>query len=130
MSTKYYEGIGRRKTTVARVRIYEGKSSSTINGGPYDEYFADKTLSEKVNKPISVAGLDGKIYFSAKVSGGGTTGQLEAIQHGIGRALVIMDASLKPAERKAGFVTRDPRMVERKKYNQSKARKKHQFSKR
>ena len=127
---KYFEGIGRRKTTTARVRIIEGKSMSTINGKAYDEYFNDAALSKDVVKPISVAGLDGKVYFTAKVNGGGITGQLEAIAHGIGRALIEMNPDLKTDLRKAGYITRDPRMVERKKYNQPKARKKSQFSKR
>lgn len=127
---KYFEGIGRRKTTTARVRVYEGKSASTVNDKPFDEYFGDKRLSADLLKPISVAGLDGKVYFTAKVNGGGTTGQLDAITHGIGRALVNMNPELKAELRKAGYVTRDPRMVERKKYNQPKARKKSQFSKR
>ncbi len=127
---KYFEGIGRRKTTSARVRVYSGKSMSTINGKAFDEYFGDKSLGNDAVKPISVAGLDGKVYFTAKVSGGGTTGQVGAVAHGLGRALVKMDETLKPDLRKAGYITRDPRMVERKKYHQVKARKKSQFSKR
>jgi small subunit ribosomal protein S9 len=127
---KYYLGVGRRKTTVARVRVMEGKAMSTINEKPFDEYFGDKTIANNALKPISAAGLDGKIYFSAKVNGGGTTGQVEAIQNGLAKALVEMDPLLKPVMRKSRFITRDNRMVERKKYNQVKARKKHQFSKR
>ena len=103
---------------------------STINEKPFDEYFGDTTISMNVNKPISAAGLDGKVYFTAKVNGGGTTGQLEAIQNGLARALVVLDETLKPVLRKAGYITRDNRMVERKKYNHVKARKKPQFSKR
>lgn len=127
---KYFEGIGRRKTSTSRVRIYEGKAMSTINDKPFDEYFSDKRLLTDLVKPISVAGLDGKLYFTAKVSGGGSTGQAEAIAHGLGRALTIMNPEFKSELRKAGYITRDPRMVERKKYNQPKARKKSQFSKR
>jgi small subunit ribosomal protein S9 len=127
---KYFEGIGRRKTTTARVRIYEGKSMSTINGKPYEEYFNDSSFAKDALVPFSVVGLDGKMYFTAKLSGGGTTGQLGALTHGIGRALIEMNADYKVELRKAGFITRDPRMVERKKYNQPKARKKSQFSKR
>lgn len=108
----------------------EGSKMSTINDKPFDEYFADKKLGKVAIRPISVAGLDGKVYFTATVNGGGTTGQVEAITHGLGRALVNMDESLKTELRKAGYITRDPRMVERKKYNQPKARKKSQFSKR
>lgn len=127
---KYFEGIGRRKTTTARVRVYEGKSASTINGKPFDLYFSDKRVAKDVTRPISLVGLDEKVYFTAVVNGGGTTGQLEAITHGLGRALIEMNSQLKSELRKAGYITRDPRMVERKKYNQPKARKKSQFSKR
>jgi small subunit ribosomal protein S9 len=126
---KYFEGIGRRKTSTARVRIYSGKTISTINEKPYTDYFSLEVTND-ITKPFAVAGVEGKYYFTAKVSGGGITGQLEAVQLGIGRALVNMDASLKPVLRKAGFITRDPRMVERKKYHRRKARKKPQFSKR
>lgn len=126
---KYFEGIGRRKTSTARVRIYEGKSTSTVNDKPFDKYFETKNSNDLL-KPFAIAGLEGKYYFTAKVSGGGLTGQLEAIQLGIGRALVKVDQTHKSVLRKAGFATRDPRMVERKKYNQRKARKKPQFSKR
>jgi len=126
---KYFEGIGRRKTSTARVRIYSGKSTSTVNEKPFDKYFTTKNPNDLM-KPLAITGLEGKYYFSATVNGGGATGQLEAIQLGIGRALVKMDPSLKSELRKAGFMTRDPRMVERKKYNQRKARKKPQFSKR
>lgn len=126
---KYFEGVGRRKTSTARVRVYQGKNTSTINDKPYNEYFTED-LSNKVSKPLGVVGLEGKYYFSAKVSGGGLTGQLEAIQLGIGRALVKMDSTMKSVLRKSGFITRDPRMVERKKYHHVKARKKPQFSKR
>ncbi len=127
---KYFEGIGRRKTSTSRVRVYEGKGMSMINEKPYDEYFGDPKLAELVLKPISVAGLDGKVFFTAHVNGGGTTGHVGAISHGLGRALIELNPELKTELRKAGFITRDPRMVERKKYNQPKARKKGQFSKR
>jgi small subunit ribosomal protein S9 len=126
---KYFEGIGRRKTSTARVRIYQGKTLSTINDKPVTDYFA-MDVSNKATSPLAVAGLEGKYYFTAKVTGGGITGQLEAIQLGIGRALIKMDPALKPSLRKAGYITRDPRMVERKKYHHVKARKKPQFSKR
>jgi small subunit ribosomal protein S9 len=129
-SKKYYLGIGRRKTTVARVRVMEGKAMSTINDKPFDEYFGDPTIAANILKPISAAGLDSKIYFTAKVNGGGTTGQVGALQNGLAKAIVAMDETLKPVVRKAGFITRDNRMVERKKYNHVKARKKPQFSKR
>ncbi len=127
---KYFEGIGRRKTSIARVRIYEGKSTSTINGVPVNEYFKEEGYDQETVKPLYTAGLESKIYFTATVEGGGTTGQIGAINLGLARALVEYDESLKSSLRKEGFITRDPRMVERKKYNHPKARKKFQFSKR
>lgn len=130
MSDRYYEGIGRRKTSSARVRIYAGKSPSTVNGKPINDYFCAQGASSDILEPFTVVGLDGKYYFTAKVQGGGVAGQQGAVKLGIARALYEMDAELKPTLRKKGLVTRDPRMVERKKYNQKKARRKHQFSKR
>jgi small subunit ribosomal protein S9 len=128
---KYFEGIGRRKTSTCRVRIYEGDEASTVNGMPIEEYFksipdAKKTIME----PLDTVELKGKYYFTAKVNGGGTTGQVDSVQLGLARALYSMDEELKPALRQADLVTRDPRAVERKKYNKHKARKAHQFSKR
>ena len=129
--TKYTEGIGRRKTSTCRVRLFEGDEVSTINGLPVEEYFKGNPEAKKtVMEPLVVAGLVGKYHFTAKVNGGGTTGQLESIVLGLSRAIYSMDETLKPSLRKEGFVTRDPRAVERKKYNQRKARKKPQFSKR
>ena len=129
-SVKYYLGIGRRKTTVARVRIYAGKATSVVNDKPYDQYFNTGANAKNTLKPLTLVGLEGKYYYSANVNGGGITGQVGAIQLGIGRALYKMNPELKSELRKAGFVTRDSRMVERKKYHQVKARKKGQFSKR
>jgi len=130
VKNSYFEGIGRRKTSTARVRVYSGKAVSSINDKPFNEYF-DRNISElDILKPISAVGLNDKVYFTAKVRGGGVTGQVEAIQVGIGRALLKMDETFKPVLRKSGFITRDPRMVERKKYHRRKARKKPQFSKR
>lgn len=127
---KYFEGIGRRKTSTCRVRIYAGTDTSVVNELSVDKYFTAGNAAEDILKPFTAAGVEGKYYFTAKVSGGGLTGQMEAIQLGIGRALYKMDPDLKSPLRKAGFVTRDPRMVERKKYNLKKARAKRQFSKR
>jgi small subunit ribosomal protein S9 len=128
---KYTEGIGRRKTSTARVRIYQGDSASTVNKVAVSEYFSAKKDAEKiVNRPLIVVGLEGKYYFTAKVSGGGITGQLESVRLGLARALYKMDPDLKTILRKEGLVTRDPRAVERKKYHHVKARKKPQFSKR
>ena len=131
MAKKYFEGIGRRKTSTARVRIYEGDSTPTVNDMPFEEYFSKvKNAEDIVKKPLRVTNLDGKYFFSAKVSGGGMTGQVESIRLGISRALYKMDPDLKPVLRKEELVTRDPRMVERKKYHRIKARKRPQFSKR
>jgi small subunit ribosomal protein S9 len=131
VSKKYFEGIGRRKTSTSRVRIYEGKDASTINGMPVEEYFKGLPNAKKdIIEPLAVTELTDKYYFTAHVNGGGTTGQLEAIRLGLARAIYAMDEDLKSPLRKAELVTRDPRAVERKKYNQRKARKKRQFSKR
>jgi small subunit ribosomal protein S9 len=128
---KYFEGIGRRKTSTCRVRIYEGKEASTVNGLPIKEYFQGIPDAEKkIMKPLDTVELRGKYYFTAKVQGGGTTGQVDSVQLGLARALYAMDEELKPALRQADLVTRDPRAVERKKYHHKKARKKPQFSKR
>ena len=128
---KYTEGIGRRKTSTARVRLYKGDKASTINGSAINEHFTTKKDSEKfIMRPLIVVGLEGKYYFTAKVSGGGITGQMEAVRLGLARALYEMNPELKTVLRKEGLVTRDPRAVERKKYHHLKARKKPQFSKR
>ncbi len=128
---KYFEGIGRRKTSTCRVRVYKGDKASTINGKSVDVYFSIiKDSINVINEPLKVTELEGKAYFTATVRGGGIMSQADAIKLGIGRALIEMDETLKPVLRKAGFVTRDPREVERKKYHQIKARKKPQFSKR
>ncbi len=127
----YFEGIGRRKTSTARVRIYAGEKASTVNGKAIDKYFYSiKDSVDQVNKPFTVTGLNDKYHFSAKVRGGGKSSQIDAVQLGVSRALYSMDESLKPVLRKEDLVTRDPRAVERKKYNHVKARKKPQFSKR
>lgn len=128
---KYTEGIGRRKTSTARVRIYKGDKACTVNGKALVDYFSTKADAEKiVKRPLIVVGMEGKYYFIAKVSGGGLTGQLEAVRLGLARALYEMDSELKATLRKEGLVSRDPRAVERKKYHHRKARKKPQFSKR
>ena len=128
---KYFEGIGRRKRSAARVRIYAGDKGSTVNGKAMDKYFAGTPNSENiVKRPLIVLGLENKYFFSAKVLGGGFTGQVEAVRLGLARALVKMDESLKATLKKEKLLTRDPREVERKKYAHVKARKKPQFSKR
>lgn len=127
---KYTEGIGRRKVSTARVRLYEGKEASTINGKVLEEYFAGKAEAKNILKPLEVTSLEGKYYFTAVVSGGGVTGQMDSVKLGLARAVCKMDPEHKPVLRKNGLVTRDPRMVESKKYNFKKSRKKPQFSKR
>jgi small subunit ribosomal protein S9 len=128
---KYTEGIGRRKRSTARVRLFKGDKASTVNGEAVSEYFSIRASAENiVQRPLIVVGLEGKYYFTAKVSGGGITGQMEAVRLGLARALYEMNPELKPILRKENLVTRDPRAVERKKYHHVKARKKPQFSKR
>lgn len=129
--SKYFEGIGRRKTATSRVRIYPGEKASMVNGKAIDTYFLSNKEAEKIiNEGLVITDLKDKYYFTAKVNGGGINAQIDAIKLGLGRALYLMDESLKPMLRKFGLVTRDPRDVERKKYNHHKARKKPQFSKR
>jgi len=127
---KYTEGVGRRKVSTARVRIYPGKDSSMVNGKTVEEYFAGIINAKKILKPLEVTSLEGKYFFTALVSGGGVSGQIDAIQLGLARALYKMEPDLKPVLRKNDLITRDSRMVESKKYNYKKSRKKPQFSKR
>ncbi|MBE7020949.1 MAG: 30S ribosomal protein S9 [Ruminococcaceae bacterium] len=125
-----FYGTGRRKSSVARVRIVSGKGNITINDRTIDDYFGLETLKLIVRQPLTLTGNEGKIDVIAKVSGGGVTGQAGAIRHGIARALLKFDESLRPELKKAGFLTRDPRMKERKKYGLKAARRAPQFSKR
>lgn len=128
---KYFEGIGRRKTSTARVRIYSGGKTSTVNGVAVEEYFRSiKDAQNRIHKALNVTELGDKYYFTAKVSGSGLSAQIDAISLGLARAIYNMDESLKPVLRKFGLVTRDAREVERKKYDHHKARKRPQFSKR
>ena len=126
---KYY-ATGRRKKSVARVALLQGTGKITINGRDIDDYFGLDTLKLIVNQPFGVTGTEGKLDVECKVTGGGYTGQAGAIRHGIARALVEFDESLRPALKAEGFLTRDPRMKERKKYGLKKARRAPQFSKR
>ncbi len=127
---KYFEGVGSRKTSTARVRIYEGEGTSTINGKPFKVVYPGSLFQERLLKPLVVAGLKDKFYFTAKAVGGGIAGQLDAVVLGLARAIVNYDETNKPALRNEGVLTRDPRQVERKKYFLRKARKRPQFSKR
>ena len=129
-SKPYLYGTGRRKHSVARVRVYPGTGSITINGRDVDNYFGLETLKLIVNQPFGVTGTAGKFDIIATVTGGGISGQAGAIRHGLARALVQSDEALKPALKAAGFLTRDPRMKERKKYGLKGARRAPQFSKR
>lgn len=129
MAVSYY-GTGRRKTSVARVRLVPGEGNVVINGRHIDEYFGIKTLDLIVKQPLNLTDTADKYDVIAKVQGGGPSGQAGAIRHGISRALLELDAELRPALKKAGFLTRDPREKERRKYGLKKARKASQFSKR
>ena len=126
----YFYGTGRRKSSVARVRLYPGTGNITINGKDIDTYFGLDTLKLIINQPFGVTGTEGKFDIVANVNGGGFSGQAGAIRHGVARALLTADENYKPALKKAGLLTRDPRMKERKKYGLKGARRAPQFSKR
>ncbi len=126
----YFYGTGRRKKSVARVRIYPGTGAITINGRDVDDYFGLETLKLIINQPFGVTGTTGKFDIVANVNGGGISGQAGAIRHGVARALLAADEANRPALKQAGFLTRDPRMKERKKYGLKAARRAPQFSKR
>ena len=126
----YFYGTGRRKKSIARVRIVPGTGVITINKKDIDTYFGLETLKLIVNQPFGVTGTEGKFDIIATVNGGGLSGQAGAIRHGLSRALVAADESYKAALKSAGFLTRDPRMKERKKYGLKGARRAPQFSKR
>ena len=126
----YFYGTGRRKKSIARVRVYPGTGSITINGRDIDQYFGLETLKLIVNQPFTTTDTVGKFDIVANVRGGGISGQAGAIRHGVARALVTADEAFKPLLKKAGLLTRDPRMKERKKYGLKGARRAPQFSKR
>ena len=130
MSTSIYYGTGRRKTSTARVFLRPGTGSITINARPIEVFFGRKTARMIVRQPLQLANMENNFDIAVTVSGGGTTGQAGAIRHGLTRALMAYDESLRPQLRKAGFVTRDARTVERKKVGLRKARRATQFSKR
>lgn len=130
MSETQFYGTGRRKTSTARVYLKRGSGEIKINQRPLDVFFGRKTAQMIVRQPLELSDMMGKFDVSVTVSGGGTTGQAGAIRHGITRALMVYDESLRPSLRKAGFVTRDSRAVERKKVGLRKARRATQFSKR
>ena len=126
----YFYGTGRRKKSVARVRLVPGNGKITINGRDIDNYFGLETMKLVVNQPFGVTNTVGKFDIICTVQGGGFSGQAGAIRHGVAKALLQSDAELRTALKKAGFLTRDPRMKERKKYGLKAARRAPQFSKR
>ena len=127
----YFYGTGRRKSSVARVHVYEnGTGVITINGRDIEEYFGLDTLKMVVRQPLVTTGLLGKVDVNVTVVGGGVSGQAGAIRHGVARALLLVNPEYRPALKAAGFLTRDPRMKERKKYGLKAARRAPQFSKR
>ena len=130
MAKIQYQGTGRRKSSVARVRLIPGNGNIVVNGKALDEYFGMEIVRREVKRPFEVAGCEGKFDVIATVTGGGFTGQAGAIRHGLSRALLTVDEEYRPALKAAGFLTRDPRMKERKKYGLKAARRAPQFSKR
>ena len=130
MAQHLARGTGRRKTSVARIYLHQGAGKMTINGRDLAEYFPNRVHAYICEQPLEVTDSRGRYDITVKVSGGGLSGQAGAIRHGLSRALVELDETTSPALKSNGFLTRDPRMVERKKYGQPGARKKFQFSKR
>ncbi|NTV44259.1 MAG: 30S ribosomal protein S9 [Candidatus Yonathbacteria bacterium] len=127
---KYIEAVGRRKTAIARVRITEGGSGFVVNDRPIAEYFPTESLQNTAMESFVVTGQTGKFGVSAKIVGGGVSAQAEAVRHGLSRALVKYDEELRKALKPVGFMKRDPRSVERKKFGLKKARRASQWSKR
>jgi small subunit ribosomal protein S9 len=127
---QYFYGTGRRKTSVARVRLYPGTGTVIVNGRPFEEVFPRELHQMQVLSPLRATGNQGKFNIQAKCEGGGMSGWAGAIAHGLARALVDFDEATKPALRKQGLLTRDPRMKERKKYGLKRARKAPQYTKR
>jgi len=129
-ATNDFIGTGRRKTSIARVRLMTGSGKITVNGRAFDNYFPLETLRATVTQPLILTGTTEKVDASINVTGGGPNGQAGAVRHGIARALLKFDANLRPQLKAEGFLTRDSRMKERKKYGQPGARKRFQYSKR
>ena len=130
MAQVQYQAVGRRKKAIARVRLIPGEGKIVINGRDIDNYFGLETLKMTVRQPLALTSLEGRYDVLVNVCGGGLSDQAGAIRHGISRALIKADPELRPAVKKAGFLTRDPRMKERKKYGLKAARRAPQFSKR
>jgi small subunit ribosomal protein S9 len=129
-TTNEFLGTGRRKTSIARVRLATGSGKITVNGRAFENYFPLETLRSTVSQPLVVTAMADKFDVRVNVTGGGPNGQAGATRHGISRALLKFDTNLRPALKAEGFLTRDPRERERKKYGQPGARKRFQFSKR
>ncbi|HEX9855474.1 MAG TPA: 30S ribosomal protein S9 [Acidimicrobiia bacterium] len=130
MASPIVQATGRRKSAVARVRLYEGSGQFTLNGRSLDDYFPQNALRLRVLEPMKAVEAEGRFDVKATIEGGGFTGQSDALRLGIARALVGADRELRPALKRAGFLTRDARRVERKKYGLRKARRAPQFTKR
>ena len=130
MALVEYYGTGRRKTSTARVHLRQGAGAITVNNRPLDEYFGNKVLKMIIKQPLSLTETNDRFDIVVIVDGGGPSGQAGAIRHGISRALQVYNAELRKRLKKAGLLTRDPRMKERKKYGQRGARARFQFSKR
>jgi len=130
MADIQYNATGRRKTSIAQVFIKPGTGNITINKKPFNEYFPYETMKMIIQQPLNVVGVNGKYDLTVRVNGGGVSGQASAIRHGIARALISINSDFRGKLKKEGLLTRDPRVVERKKYGQKGARKRFQFSKR
>ncbi|MBQ4132480.1 MAG: 30S ribosomal protein S9 [Desulfovibrionaceae bacterium] len=130
MSTEFNYGTGRRKSATARTRLYPGSGQILVNGRPVDEYFPRKTLQMVIRQPLHLTKTLDRFDIKVTVSGGGVSGQAEAVRHGISRALLTVDQNLRGMLKKAGFLTRDSRAKERKKYGLRSARARFQYSKR
>ena len=128
--TSDFLGTGRRKTSVARVRLSNGSGKITVNGRTFETYFSTETLRGVVTQPLNLTQTGSRFDVSVNVKGGGPAGQAGAVRHGIARALIAADSTLRPTLKADGLLTRDPRMRERKKYGQPGARKRFQYSKR
>ncbi|HUT19032.1 MAG TPA: 30S ribosomal protein S9 [Anaerolineae bacterium] len=132
MAGVYYEGVGRRKAATARVRLYteDNQGQIVVNGRPADEYFTRLGDIQAIREPLEAVGLEGNFFVSVLVKGGGVTGQADAVRHGLARALLKSDPELRPTLRRGGYLTRDPRVKERKKPGLKRARKAPQYTKR
>ena len=130
MSTEFNYGTGRRKSATARTRLYPGSGQIIVNNRPFEEYFPRKTLQMIIRQPLQLTKMVERFDIKVVVAGGGVSGQAEAVRHGISRALLTVDQNLRGMLKKAGFLTRDSRAKERKKYGQRSARARFQYSKR